>query len=92
MTLILPPDTEGRLRTVAGLRGQPPQEALNTLLDQALTEAEAETEMIRAELQASVDDFAAGRSMSIEELRDRLQARRQARSASKLMPESAAHS
>lgn len=79
MTLILSPETEDRLRTVAVLRGQPPQEALNTLLDQALTEAEAET--IRRELQASVDDFAAGRSMSIEEFRDQLRMRRQARSA-----------
>lgn len=89
MTLILPPATEGRLRAVAGLRGQAPEEALDALLDQALTEAEAEAEMIRAELQASVDDFAAGRSLSIEELRERLRLRRQAKSTPKPTPESA---
>lgn len=82
MTMILPPDTEGRLRAVAGLRGQAPEEALNTLLDHALTDAEAEAETIRAELQASVDDFAAGRSVSVEELRNRLRSRRQAKSIS----------
>lgn len=77
MTMTLPPDTEARLRAVAGLRGQAPEEALNTLLDRALTDAEAEA--IRAELQASVDDFAAGRSMTLNEVRASLRTRRQLR-------------
>lgn len=77
MTMTLPPDAEERLRAVAGLRGQAPEEVLNTLLDQALTDAEAEA--IRAELQASVDDFAAGRSMTLNEVRASLRTRRQLR-------------
>jgi hypothetical protein len=81
MTLILAPDTEARVRSVAELNGQDPEDALIALLNQALTEAEAEAELA-AELRASVEDHAAGRSMTLEELRLRLLAHRQERDRS----------
>ena len=71
MTLNLTPDAEARVRSVAEMRGQDPEDALIALLDQALAEAEAEEELV-AELRASVEDHAAGRSMTLEELRVRL--------------------
>ena len=78
MTLNLTPDAEARVRSVAEMRGQDPEDALIALLDQALAEAEAEEELV-AELRASVEDHAAGRSMTIEEYRSRALARRQGR-------------
>ena len=78
MTLTLTLDAEARIRSVAELRGQDPEDALIALLDQALAEAEAEAELM-AELRESVEDHAAGRSMTLEELRSSLLARRQER-------------
>ncbi len=78
MTLNLTPDAEARVRSVAEMRGQDPEDALIALLDQALAEAEAEEELV-AELRASVEDHAAGRSMTIEEYRAKTLARRQER-------------
>ena len=78
MTLNLTPDAEARVRSVAEMRGQDPEDALIVLLDQALAEAEAEEELV-AELRASVEDHAAGRSMMIEEYRAKTLARRQER-------------
>lgn len=80
MILNLTPDTEARLRSIAEQRGQAPEEALIALLKQALAEAEADTEML-AELRASVEDHAAGRSMTIEEYRVKALVRRQERDA-----------
>ncbi len=48
--------TEELIRSVAVLRGQDPDTALNALLHQALAEAE----IIRAELQATEAEFNAG--------------------------------
>jgi len=80
MTLTLTPDTEARVRSIAELSEQDPEDALIALLNQALTEAEVETEML-AELRASVKDHDAGRSMTIEEYRVKALARRHARDA-----------
>jgi predicted transcriptional regulator len=80
MTLTWTPDTEARVRSVAEMSGQDPEDALIALLNQALAEAEAESEML-AELRASVEDHDAGRSMTIEEYRVKALARRQARDA-----------
>lgn len=78
MTLNLTPDAEARVRSVAEMRGQDPEDALIALLNQALAEAEAEDELV-AELRASVEDHAAGRSITIEEYRAKALARRQER-------------
>ena len=80
MTLNLTPDAEARVRSVAEGRGLDPEETLITLLDQALTVAEAETEMLAA-LRASEEDHDAGRGMTIEEYRVKALARRQERDA-----------
>jgi len=81
MTLNLASDTEARVRSVAEMRGQDPEDVLIALLNQALAEAEVEAKLV-AELRASVEDHAAGRSMTLEELRSRLLARRQERDRS----------
>ncbi len=61
MTVTLTPDTKTRLRTVATGRGQAPEQALETLLAQALADAA---------------DFAAGRWTTPEALDAMLQTRR----------------
>lgn len=71
MPLNLTSDIEARVRSVAEMRGQDPEDALIVLLNQALADAEAEDELV-AELRASVEDHAAGRSMTLEELRARI--------------------
>lgn len=78
MTLNLSPDAEARVKSVAEGRGSDPEETLISLLDQALTMAEAE---MLAGLRASVGDHDAGRSMTIEEYRAKALARRQERDA-----------
>ncbi len=77
MALILPSDMEARVCFVAEMRGQAPEETLMVLLNRALTDAKAEGELV-AELRASVEDHAAGRSMTIDEYRTAKLARRQA--------------
>ncbi len=84
MTLNLTADAEARVRSVAEMRGQDPEDALLALLDQALAEAEAEEELV-AELRASVEDHAAGRSMTIDEYRAKTLARRQERDKQRAM-------
>jgi len=79
MTLTLAPEIEARIRSVAEMRGQDPEDALIVLLNRALADAEAEDELV-AELRASVEDHAAGRSMTLEELRVRLLTHRQEQS------------
>jgi len=76
MTFNLASETEARIRSVAETRGQDPEDALIALLNRALADAEAEDELV-AELRASVEDHAAGRSMTLEELRARLHVHRQ---------------
>ena len=75
MTLTLTPDTETRLRTVAAGRGQAPEQALESLLAQALADAEAELQDTLLGLRASAADFAAGRWVAPEELDATLRAR-----------------
>jgi len=76
MALTLTPNTEALVRSVAELRGQDPEEALIILLNQALAEAD---EKMAAELRASVEGHAAGRSIAIEEYRAEAIIRRQQR-------------
>ena len=75
--LTLAPETELRLRNVAAGRGLAPELALDTLLGQALSEAESELQETLAGLRASAADFAAGRWTTPEELDAALRARRQ---------------
>ena len=76
MTLTLTPDTETRLRTVAAGPGQPPEQAPEVLLAQALADAETELQDTLAGLRASAADFAAGHWTTPEALDAVLQARR----------------
>ncbi len=91
MTLVLPSQTEARVRSVAEQRGQDPEDALITLLDQALAVAEAdlvqivmtdeESQKVQAALHKSEEDYAAGRWISLEDYEAQLEERRQARLA-----------
>jgi hypothetical protein len=65
-----------RLRSVAEMRGQDPEDALLALLNQPLTDAEVEDELI-AELGASVENHAAEHSMTIEKYRAKALVKRQ---------------
>ena len=80
MTLTLNRDTEARLRLVAEGRGLDPQQLHEDLLRQALAAAEAEQEEELRETMAglgkSVEEFAAGRWITADELDRRLKARR----------------
>lgn len=69
------PETESLLLRVAAQRGLTPEETVATLLMK-------QAEML-AELRASEEDHEAGRSMTVEEYRARMRARRQARDAAK---------
>ena len=62
MKLTLAPQTEARLRNVAAQRGLPPEIAL----DAVLAEAEGDFDSAAAEVRAGMDDFAAGRWVSLE--------------------------
>ena len=79
MTLILTPETETRLRTIAEERGLDPLQLHEDLLRQALASAEAEQEREQQEtlagLDESVEAFAAGRWITSEELNQRMTAR-----------------
>jgi predicted transcriptional regulator len=76
MTLVLTPDTEQRLRVVAAGRGQAPEDALQSILGQALADAEAELQGTLSGLRAGAADFAAGRWTTPEDLDAALRARR----------------
>lgn len=77
MTLTLTPDTEARLRSVAAQRGLPPEQTIDVLL----AEADTDFQQAVAGIQRSMDDFAAGRWISLEDYEAQLPARRQARLA-----------
>ena len=91
MTLNLTPDAEARVRSVAEMRGQDPEDALIALLDQALAEAEAdlaqivmtekESQNVLAALRRSEEDYVAGKWVSLEDYEAQLKERRQARLA-----------
>ena len=76
MPLTLAPETEARLRSFAADRGQDPEETLTALVDNALAAAEAEFSEAVAGIRAGMEDFAAGRWISLEELEARLDERR----------------
>ena len=89
MTLILTPDIEARIRSVAEKSGQDPENALIVLLDRALTDAEAdlaplvmgeeEKQQVVAALQRSEEDYAAGRWISLEDYEARIAEKRKKR-------------
>ena len=76
MTLTLSPEKEARLRTVAVQRGLAPEEALEVLLDTALTDAEVDFQEASVGIRTGMEDFAAGRSVSLEEFEVQLAAER----------------
>jgi len=73
--MTLAPETETRLRTVAGEHGLAPQQALEVLLDRALADAEAERQETVAGLRQSAKEFAEGKWLIPEELDAELRAR-----------------
>ncbi len=82
MTLTLTPNAEALLRSVSAQRGLPPEKTIEMVLAEAQAAAEINLfndDEILAELQASVDDHAAGRSMTIDEYRTKALTRRQVR-------------
>lgn len=81
MTLTLTPDTKALLHPVAAQYGLLPEKTIEMLLAdaQAAHHNHSEDDAVLAELQASVDDHAAGRSMTIDEYRTKALARRQVR-------------
>ena len=89
MTLILTTDTEARILTLAKMSGQDPEETLVSLLNQALTKAEAdfapivmsaeETQQVIAALRKSDEDIAAGRWISLEDYETQIKEQRRTR-------------
>jgi predicted transcriptional regulator len=67
--MTLAPELEARVRAVADRSGLPPEAALSRLLEAALTDEEQQFQETVAALRASMHDFAAGRSVSLEEWR-----------------------
>ena len=78
MTLTLSPEMEADLQMIAHQRGFSAEEALQQLVAEARAAAEHERQEALAGVLRSEADFAAGRSLSLEELDARLDARRQA--------------
>lgn len=89
MTLTLAPEIEARVRSVAELSGQDPEDALIALLNQALADAEAdlaplimdeeEKEQVVAALRKSEEDYTAGRWISLEDYEARIAEKRKKR-------------
>lgn len=77
MTLTLTSDTEARLRAVAAQRGLTPEEALDVVLAEAQTDFDEAVAGIRR----GMDDFAAGRWISLEDYEAQVRAKRQIRDA-----------
>jgi len=63
MTLTLPPETEARLHSVAAQRGLPPEKTLDVLL----VEADTNYYEAIAGIQRGMDDYTAGRWISLED-------------------------
>lgn len=72
MTITLTHGTEAMLLAVAAQRGLAPDEALNVLLAEAATDFEEAV----AGIQRGMDDFAAGRWISLEEFTAKAQTTR----------------
>lgn len=79
MAVTLTPDIEARLRTVAAQRGLPPEQ---TLAD-VLAEAEADFNDTIEGIRAGLEDVEAGRTVTLEEYRAEVMARRQERDTRK---------
>ena len=67
MTLTLTPDTEALLNSVAAQRGLPPEKTIEALLAEAQAAAESEYREAVAGIECGMDDFAAGRWISLED-------------------------
>lgn len=67
--MTLAPELEARVRAVADHRGLAPEIALSRLLETALAQEEQEFQSTVAALRASIADFEAGRSISLEDWR-----------------------
>lgn len=63
MVITLTPHSEALLRSVAAQRGLPPEEAI----DLVLSEASQEFQEATAGIQRGMDDYAAGRWISLED-------------------------
>ena len=87
MTLTLATDMEARVHKVAKMLRHTPTEAVLEMLNQALCQyeyaryeiGEEEAQEIIVALQQSADDFAAGRSILLEEFEAQIQERRKAK-------------
>ena len=89
MTLVLSSEIEARVRSVAELSGQDPEDALIALLNQALADAEAdlaplamsdeEKQQVLTALQRSEEDYAAGRWISLEDYEAKIAEKRKKR-------------
>lgn len=87
MTLTLSPEMEARVHKVAKMLRHTPVEAVLEMLNQALCQyeyaryeiGEEEAQEIIVALQQSADDFAAGRSILLEEFEAQVQERRRTR-------------
>ena len=89
MTLTITSDIEARIRSVAELSGQDPEETLIALINQALANAEAdfaplvmdeeEKRQVVAALQRSEEDYAAGRWISLEDYEAKIAEKRKNR-------------
>ena len=92
MTLTLTPGSEARLRALSAQRGLPPEETIDALLAEAeakpnltvLTALE-ETEVM-ASLKASVEDYAAGRWISLEDYEEQIREEQIAHGTKKNQP------
>ncbi len=91
MTFTLSPQIETRIHKVAQMLGREPDETLLELLNQALCQyeygryelGEEEAKEVLLALQKSAADFAAGRSILLEEFEQQIQERRRARNGVK---------
>ena len=92
MTLTLTPGSEARLRALSAQRGLPPEETIDALLAEAEVKPDQivltalEEEEVLAALKASVEDYAAGRWISLEDYETQIREEQIARSAKKNQP------
>jgi predicted transcriptional regulator len=68
MTLTLTHDTEIALRALAARHGQDPETVLKTLVTRAAAEEEQERQDTANGIRAGMEDFAAGRWVSLEDM------------------------
>jgi predicted transcriptional regulator len=94
MTLTLSPQMEARVRKVAQMMGRDTDAAMVEMLNQALSQyeyarhelGEEEAKEVLAALQESAADFAAGRSILLEDFEEQIQERRRVRDGAKDTP------